>query len=94
MATSRGDDIGWYELASGQPVVACHLSCLVRATAGPMIAAIVAEDYAERGVEFYRWGEASLAGPGTNIVRDYSVLGLCTHGHDLDREACPHGCRV
>ena len=25
---------------------------------------------------------------------DYSVLGYCAHGVDLDREFCPKGCRV
>ena len=25
---------------------------------------------------------------------DFTVLGLCLHGVDLDREFCPQGCRV
>jgi len=26
--------------------------------------------------------------------KKYSVLGKCGHGYDLDREFCPHGCKV
>ena len=26
--------------------------------------------------------------------QDLSVLGMCSHGVDLDRDFCPHGCRV
>jgi hypothetical protein len=26
--------------------------------------------------------------------QDLTILGKCAHGVDLDREFCPHGCRV
>lgn len=34
-----------------------------------------------------------LVDPPENVI-DLTVLGLCVHGVDLDREFCPHGCRV